>query len=92
MFLDRRVPCDLLRLGNQLERRGSQRGHMQRLANMAGGVQSTAVQLRVLVERCSGDKVQKRETTQHGQDAACALVAENICDRLHVPQALSVAA
>lgn len=57
---ERGVPCNLLRLGDQIERGSSQRGHVQRLANVAGRL----VPVGVAVERRASGEVQQRHATQ----------------------------
>jgi hypothetical protein len=81
---ERGVPGDLLRSGEQVEGRCRQRGHVQRLANVASGVLPVRA-ARVVVERRAGDEIQQRQATQYGQRAALALVPENGPQQVHTP-------
>ena len=71
---ERGVPGDLLRPGDQLEGCGRQRGHVQRLANVASRVGVAGV----MVERRARDEVQQRQATQYRQRAARTFVPENV--------------
>ena len=50
------VPGDLPSLGDQIQRRGRQRRHVERLANVAGSVRTTSV---LVDERPAGGEIQQ---------------------------------
>ena len=60
------VPGDLPSLGDQIQRRGRQRRHVERLANVAGDVSSG----RMLVDKhATAGEIQQREAAQYRQRA-----------------------
>lgn len=71
---DRRMPCHLLRLGNQVQTRSRQGRHVQRLANVASCLRP----IRMVVEkRAARGKVKQRHATQNCQRAPRTPVPED---------------
>ena len=60
----RSVPSDLPRFGDQIQGRGRQRRHVQRLANVAGSLRTTGVLVRI---RAAGGEVQQHDAAQDGE-------------------------
>jgi hypothetical protein len=89
VFRERRVPRHLLDFGNQVQAGGCQRGHMQRLANVASRLRP----IRMVVEkRAARGKVQQRHATQNRQCAPRSPMPENRSLRVHTLTPLSVPA
>ena len=74
------VPPDLLRFGNQFDRRGSQRGHVQRLADVAGGLRPAGV---VMQERAARGEIQQRYAAEYGQGAPKTSLPETKPPHIH---------
>jgi hypothetical protein len=80
VFWEGRMPCDLLRLRNQVEAGSGQGGHVQRLANVASRLRP----IRMVVEkRAARGKVEQRHATQNRQRAPRTSVPENRPLRVH---------
>ena len=79
------VPSHLPRFWNQIQGRSRQRRHVQRLANMAGGLRPTAV---LVDESSASSKIQERNAAQHGQRALCNSMPKNDAWRTHILMAL----
>ncbi len=57
------MPGDLPRFGDQIQRRGRQRRHVERLANVAGGLRSAGM---LVDERPAGGEIQQCNAAQYG--------------------------
>jgi hypothetical protein len=83
------MPCDLLRLRNQVQTCSRQGGHVQRLANVASRLRP----IRVVVEkRAARGKVEQRHATQDRQRAPRTPMPEDRPLRVHTLTPLSVPA
>ncbi len=82
MLRKRRMPGNLLRFRDQVQARGGQRGHVQRLANVASGLRT----IRVVVEKCAASgKVQQRNAAHNRQRPPCATTPEDKSLQVHTP-------
>ena len=77
----RKIPGDDLRRTDQIKPRGRQRGHVQGLAHMAGGIGP----IRMFVEeRAARGKIEQRGASQQRQRAAGNPSFENAFLRMHL--------
>jgi hypothetical protein len=83
------MPRHLLGFRNQVQTRGGQGGHVQRLANVASRLRP----IRMVVEkRAARGKVEQRHATQNRQRAPRTPVPENRSLRVHTLTPFSVPA
>jgi hypothetical protein len=80
VFRKGRMPCDLLRLRNQIQARSGQGGHVQRLANVASRFRPICM---VVEKRAARGKVQQRHAAQYCQRAPSTLMPEDRSLRVH---------
>ena len=79
---ERRIPGDELRRRDEVQRRGCQHGHMQRLADMASVFRPAGV----LVEQASArGEIQQCGTRQHGHRAAQRIAGKDGSNDSHRP-------
>src|SRR5882762_3357217 len=77
----RRIPGDDLRRAGEVQPGSRQRGHMQRLADMAGGIGP----IRMMVEeRPACGKIKQRDASQQRERAAHSSTSENSFLRIHL--------
>ena len=76
----RRIPSDDLRRADEVKPGGRQRGHVQRLAHMAGGIRPIGM---FVEERAARGKIEKRGASQQRQRAAHSGSPENSFLRIH---------
>ena len=80
MLWERRIPGDDLRRADEIQPRGRQQRHVQRLADMAGGIRP----IRMLVEQSAArGKKEQRGASQQRQRAAHEHSSEDGPLRLH---------
>jgi hypothetical protein len=89
VFWEGRMPCDLLRLRNQVEAGSGQGGHVQRLANVASRLRPICM---VVEKRTARGKIEQRYATQNCQRAPLILTSEDRLLRVHTLTRLSVPA
>jgi hypothetical protein len=73
-FGERGTPGDVLRFRDQLHRRNGQRGHVQRLADVAGRIRPACV---FVQEHSAPGEIQERHAAQDGQRAPQTPLPEN---------------
>jgi len=83
IFRKNGVPGHLPRFGDQIQGRGRQRRHVQRLAHMAGSVRPAGVLVDV---RAAGGEVQQGRAAKYGQRA----LAGNESGEIHMSKAAHV--
>ena len=66
MLLQRRITRDEFRSATQVQPRGGQRRHVQRLADVAGGVRPVGV---LMENRAASSEIQQGRASQYGQAA-----------------------
>jgi hypothetical protein len=74
------MPVNLLRLWNHVQRRSCQRGHVQRLADVASRLRPARV---VVQDRAARGEIQQRHAAQQRQRAPTALPPETEPMRVH---------
>ena len=89
MLRKRRMPRDLLGFWNQVQARGGQGGHVQRLANMTSCLRPIRM---VMEKRAACGKVEQLHATQNRQRAPRAPMPEDRSLGVHTLTPLSVPA